>query len=138
MYLLDTNVIVELYRKQPHPSVIQWMNQTVQMNVPAYLSVLTLGEIQSGIRQLAPKDSDQAHLLAFKLQRIMESYADRILPIHAAVTLEWGNFLAIDKTVPIDALLAAQAKVYGLTLVTRNVKHIQAFNISFFNPFTEK
>ena len=35
----------------------------------------------------------------------------------------------------VDGLLAATAKVHGLTLVTRNVKHVHATGVAYLNPF---
>jgi len=135
MYLLDTNVISEIYQKVPNQSVMKWLEKTIDEDRLVFISVLTLGEMQKGIKKLEKNDPYHAEILAIKLQQIIESYADQTLPISGKVALEWGNLSALDKNVPIDTLFAAQAKVYGLTLVTRNIKHIQAFNISFINPF---
>ena len=49
-YLLDTNVISEFTKKEPHPAVINWFQQ--YQTEPIYLSVITLGEIQQGIARL--------------------------------------------------------------------------------------
>ena len=35
----------------------------------------------------------------------------------------------------VDSLLAATALRHGLTLVTRNVKHIARTGVSYLNPF---
>jgi predicted nucleic acid-binding protein len=37
----------------------------------------------------------------------------------------------------IDGLLAATAKIHGLSLVTRNTKHVARTGVSFLNPFTD-
>jgi predicted nucleic acid-binding protein len=37
----------------------------------------------------------------------------------------------------VDSLLAATAKVHGLTLVTRNTKDISRTGVDCFNPFVE-
>jgi predicted nucleic acid-binding protein len=49
-YLLDTCVISELVKKEPHPAVIRWMDAGDESRL--YLSVLTLGEIIKGITRL--------------------------------------------------------------------------------------
>ena len=49
-YLLDTCLISELTKKNPNPSVINWMN-SVNMN-DIFISVLTLGEVMKGILRL--------------------------------------------------------------------------------------
>lgn len=42
-YLIDTNVLSELRRKQPDPGVVEWFARHPAGSL--YLSVLTLGEI---------------------------------------------------------------------------------------------
>lgn len=49
-YLVDTNVLSELRRKQPQPEVVAWFAQRPRQTL--YLSVLTLGEIRKGIERL--------------------------------------------------------------------------------------
>ncbi len=41
-----------------------------------------------------------------------------------------------DQMPVIDSLLAATAKVHGLTLVTRNVKDVERSGVELINPFT--
>ena len=59
-YLVDTNVLSELRRKQPDARVVAWMEQRPAQAL--YLSVLTLGEIRKGIERLQG-DARQAALL---------------------------------------------------------------------------
>lgn len=48
---------------------------------------------------------------------------------------EWGR-LNVPRTIPvIDGLMAATAKVLGLTLVTRNVADVAGTGVSWLNPF---
>ncbi len=47
MYLLDTNVVAELRKKKPHGAVLSWLEKTPEESL--YVSVVTIGEIQSGI-----------------------------------------------------------------------------------------
>lgn len=50
-YLIDTNVLSELRRKQPDPGVVEWFARHPARSL--YLSVLTLGEIRKGIEGVA-------------------------------------------------------------------------------------
>lgn len=43
---------------------------------------------------------------------------------------------AIRNVPVVDGLLAATAIVHGLTLVTRNVSHVQGLGADVLNPFT--
>ena len=49
-YLVDTNVLSELRRKQPDARVVAWVEQRPAQAL--YLSVVTLGEIRKGIERL--------------------------------------------------------------------------------------
>ena len=63
-------------------------------------------------------------------------FADRILPVDASVADAWGRMYAIRNVPVVDGLLAASAIVNGLTLVTRNVSHVQGLGADLLNPFT--
>ena len=69
------------------------------------------------------------------LARLERDYADRILPITAEVAEEWGRFNVPDPVPVIDGLLAATARVHGLTLVTRNVGDLARTGVPLLNPF---
>lgn len=47
MFLLDTDILSTLRRRNRHPEVEQWLSG--QQTSDLYLSVLTVGEIQRGI-----------------------------------------------------------------------------------------
>jgi hypothetical protein len=57
------------------------------------------------------------------------------LPVDRAVADEWGRMAAKRPVSTIDALLAATAKVYGLTLVTRNVADVADLGAEVLDPF---
>ena len=90
-YLLDTNVLSELRRKQPHPGVSAWFAQRPASSL--YLSVLTLGELRKGIdgvqdeaRKLALSDWLQNELSLF--------FLGRVLSIDEQVADRWGLLVA--------------------------------------------
>ena len=49
--LIDTNVLPELRRKIPNPSVVKWLGQRPASTL--FLSVLTLGELRKGVEGMA-------------------------------------------------------------------------------------
>jgi predicted nucleic acid-binding protein len=133
-YLLDTNIVSELSRKKPNVDVINWIFAPGQRD-KLYLSCLTIGELQVGIIKLRKKDLKAAESLEIWLDTILTEYEDKILTINLETSGQWAELMSIDSTNAIDSLLAAQAKSMNLTLVTRNTKHFDMFDIKLLNPF---
>lgn len=63
--------------------------------------------------------------------------ADRILPVTREVALEWGRLSAVDPPPVVDGLMAATARVHGLTFVTRNVADVARTGAALLNPFDD-
>ena len=137
MYLLDTNVISQLSKRQPDPGVTAFINRANNAESPLYLSVITLGEINKGIARLTRyNDLQQAERLKQWYLRLKIDFADFLLPIDADTAVIWGEILAVtDDTNAIDKLIAASALQYGLTLVTRNTDHLIDTGAMCINPF---
>jgi predicted nucleic acid-binding protein len=133
-YLIDTNVIFELRKgKRADPAVVSWFAGLAEEEV--FLSVLTLGEIRRGIESIRRRDSASAAALESWLGRIADAHRDRIVLVDRAIAEEWGRINAPDPLPVVDGLLAATAKVAGLTLATRDTDDIARSGVSFFNPF---
>ena len=134
-YLIDTNVVSEGRKgSRCHPSVAAWFASVAAEDL--YISVLVLGEIRKGVELARPHDAAKATMLENWLDGFERHYPDRILPVDRAVADVWGRMNA-RRTVPvIDGLLAAQANVFGLTLVTRNMRDVEGLAERVLNPFT--
>lgn len=133
-YLIDTNVISELRKgKRANPGVASWFASLADEEV--FLSALTLGEIRRGIESIRRRDLAAATALESWLGRISEAHRDRVISVDRAIAEEWGRINAPDPLPVVDGLLAATAKVTGLTLVTRNTADIARSGVSFLNPF---
>ena len=132
-FLLDTNVISEARKPDGNPGVRAWL--AAVKGVDLYLSVLVVGEVRQGIARLRRRDPAQAGIYETWLARLREDYADRILPITVAVAEEWGRMNVPEPLPVIDGLLAATAKVHGLTFATRNTADLARSGVRLFNPF---
>lgn len=133
MYLLDTNVLSEIRKRTPHPSVASWF-EDVDADA-LYISVLVLGEIRRGAAMLEPRDPKRAFELHAWSEVLRTEFGDRLLDVDADVAWEWGTITAA-RTVPtVDALLAATARQHDLILVTRNTKDFDGIDIDLLNPF---
>ena len=132
-YLLDTNVISELQKPRPHPQVLDWYNAVPENAL--YLSVVTLGEIRSGIEQARHNKPESADRLEEWLGRLQRFYGRRILPFSAEISDLWGRMIAQHHHHLIDAQLAATALHHGLVFVTRNLSDIEGRGIETLNPW---
>jgi predicted nucleic acid-binding protein len=133
-WLVDTNVISELRRRDPDVNVRAWFAKRPATEL--YLSVLTLGEIRKGVEALT--DSGRRTVLREWLERELPAFfAERLLPIDAGVAHQWGQLLAeTGRSLPaIDSLLAATGLHYNLVLVTRNLKDVAGLPVKAVNPW---
>lgn len=135
-YLIDTNVLSELRRKNPNPGVLSWFTQRPATTL--YLSVLTLGEIRKGIEGLGDDERRMA-LLDWLETDLPAFFSGRILPVDAPVADRWGRLVAAaGRPLPaIDSLLAATVLAHDLVLVTRNSRDFSGLPLQLMNPWTE-
>lgn len=133
-YLVDTNVVAELARRQPDPRVVAWFKEVP--DAALHLSVLTIGELRKGVESQA--DGQRRERLRVWLENdIADWLGDRLLPVSAAVADRWGLLLAeAGRPVPaIDSLLAATALHHGLRMVARNEKDFSFPGLAVVNPW---
>ncbi len=64
-------------------------------------------------------------------------FEDRVLAVSLPVAAAWGRQQYAQPLPVIDALIAATARVHGLTVVTRNVKDFELAGVQVLNPFSE-
>lgn len=131
-YLLDTNILSELFKKNPEPKVTHWLKEAEQESL--FLSVLTIGEIRKGIERME-QGSRKARLIQFLEKDLPAQFEERILPIDLAVAETWGLLEAqASRPLPtVDTLLAATALVHNLTLVTRNIQDFAFSKLKLLN-----
>ncbi|MCD2176600.1 type II toxin-antitoxin system VapC family toxin [Rhizobium sp. C1] len=130
-FLLDTNIISIFSpdRKVPVPQrARQWMHAQGEAGT-LYLSAITIAEIEKGLRGLHRRGGvERARRLNGWLDMVIDTFADRILPLDGTVARHLGKLedaaLAKGHHPGLgDLIIAATAKAYGLTVVTQNLKH---------------
>lgn len=135
-YLLDTNVISELRKgDRANPSVVSWFAGVADEEI--FLSVLTIGEIRRGVESVRRRDADSAAALDSWLTRLNEIHRDQIVPVDRPIAEEWGRMSVPDPLPVVDGLLAATARILGLTLVTRNTSDVEGTGIELLDPFSD-
>ncbi len=132
MYLLDTNVVSELRKPKPHGAVLAWFEAIADTQL--HLSAVTVGEIQLGIELTREQDEAKALEIEAWLEMVAASY--NVLPMDSVAFRAWAQLMhRKSDTVHEDAMIAATAKIHGLTVVTRNVADFKAFGVPLLNPF---
>lgn len=128
-YLVDTNVIAELARKQPNAGVVAWASGVSSLTV----SVVTVDEVYFGL-SWRPNDRVRAWFERF-LQRHCE-----VVPVTEAIAIRagWlrGELRRNGETrTQADMLIAGTAQVHALSVVTRNERDFHGCGIPVLNPF---
>lgn len=135
-YLIDTNVLSELRRREPDANVVRWLQQRPVATL--HVSVLTLGELRKGIERL-PEGARKRALLDWLEVELPRFFAGRVLPLDARVADRWGHLLAqVGRPLPaVDSLLAATALTHDLVLVSRNLRDFQCPGLAVIDPWVD-
>ena len=134
-FLLDTNVVSELRKKQRcDAGVRRWFSEVAADEL--FLSVLVIGELRGGVERIRRRDSAAARALDAWLRRLEHAYQDHILPVTLEICDRWGRLGVEQPLSPIDGLLAATALQHDLAFVTRNVPDVARSGVDVLNPFS--
>jgi toxin FitB len=137
MYLLDTNIISELRKKErANAGLRRFFRQLANQEAQTYISVVTVGELRRGVDLIRHRgDLAQAGALEAWLQNLLDDYADNILDFGKEEAQIWGRLRVPHPENALDKQIAATALSYGFTLVTRNVRDFVQTGVILLNPF---
>lgn len=138
MILLDTNVISELTRPAPNPSVISWLDAQITEDV--YITAVTEAELRFGVAIL-PAGRRRERLESEVENMLREDFERRILPfdsdaarLHAEIA---ASRRAMGKPISYaDCQLAAIARCHGAAVATRNFGDFEHCGIDVINPWS--
>lgn len=133
MYLIDTNVISAARRPDKAPQVARWLAGRAEEEL--FLSVITLGEIERGIRRQESRNPAFAADLRDWVERTVLLFSDRILPFAAEDALIWGRLSAQIGHEGADLMIAATALARNAVVVTGNVADFRPTGVRLENPF---
>jgi predicted nucleic acid-binding protein len=132
-FLLDTNILSEVRKPRPHGGVLAWF--TAHHSAYFATPVIALFELQMGVEKLRTQDPYRAAGFEYWIARL--EAGDYVLPFDGAASRETARMLHKQPmSLMADAMIAAIAKVNGLTLATRNTRDFERFKVLLVNPFT--
>jgi predicted nucleic acid-binding protein len=136
-FLLDTNVISEWVKPQPHAGVIRWLAAADEDRV--FISVITIAEVRGGLERM-PKGRRRDRIAAWLSEDLVVRFEGRIVPVDMAIAQEWGVVVGLARGCGLnigimDAFLAATARKRGMTVVTRNVGDFRGLGVEVFDPW---
>ena len=102
----------------------------------AFLSVVTVLELEQGILLIERRDHRQGAMLRAWIENLLSlDFAGRILPVDLSIARRCAPLHVPDPLEDRDSLIAATALVHGMTVVTRNTAHFQHTGVALLNPW---
>lgn len=138
MIVLDTNVISEAMKPEPHPAVRAWLND--QAAETLYLSSVTLAELLFGIAALPV--GKRKDMLALTLDGLMGLFRDRVLAFDTDAARHYAELAVTAKTAgrgfpTPDGYIAAIAVSRGFIVASRDTAPYKAASVAVINPWDE-
>lgn len=140
MWLIDTNVVLEMMRRRPEPRVARFLDGAARDGL--MVSAVTVWEILNGIYRLG-RQSRRLDLAQRFEDIVSVVFENRVLDWTAADADACARIMeekrqrgeSLDHHLP-DAMLAASAASRGLSVVTRNTRDFRNTGVAVFNPWT--
>lgn len=136
MIVLDTNVVSEAMKPEPHPGVLAWLNE--QAVETLYLSSVTLAELLFGVAALpAGRRKDR---LALTLDGLMGLFSARVLPFDIEAARRYADLAVAARAggrgfpTP-DGYIAAIAASRGFIVASRDTAPYEAAGVSVIDPW---
>ena len=136
MIVLDTNVVSEAMKPEPHPAARAWLND--QAAETLYLSSVTLAELLFGIGALPT--GIRKDMLTLALGGLMGLFRDRVLPFDIDAARLYAKLAVKEKTggrgfpTP-DGYIAAIAASRDFIVASRDTTPFEADGVSVINPW---
>jgi len=136
MILLDTNVVSEAMKADPHPSVGGWLD--AQAAETLFLSSITVAELMFGIGTL-PQGRRKDKLTA-KLEGLLALFDARVLSFDIAAARRYADLAtkarAAGKGFPMpDGYIAAIAAAHGFAVASRDTSAFTAAGLTVIDPW---
>lgn len=136
MIILDTNVVSEAMKPEPHPAVRAWLN--AQATETLYLSSVTVAELLFGMGALPV--GKRKDMLAQTLDGLMRLFRDRVLPFDMDAARCYAELAVSAKAAgrgfpTPDGYIAAIASSRGFIVASRDTAPYEAASVTVMNPW---
>lgn len=135
-YLLDTNILSDIAKPSPSPTLLDWMEE--RHDEELHIASLTVAEIRRGILEKpAGKRRDQLEAWYSGPEGPQALFAGRILAFDVSAGLVWARLMAAGKAIgrprsALDTIIAAVAVANGCVVVTDNERDFEG--VGAINP----
>jgi toxin FitB len=136
MYILDTNVLSALRRRDRNVVVAHWAASIAARDL--YISAATINEIEHGIQRQKKRDPAHAEALTIWIAKVIAEFDERALPITVPIAQRWARISEKLGYEDLDLAIAATAMEHDLIVVTRNVRDFIRTGVSIYDPFEGK
>ena len=138
MYVLDTNVLSEIVKDAPAPSVAEWLKACPAEVV--FTTVICLSELLYGVRRL-PESRRRYRLEAALGSLFGEVLAGRVLTFGEAAAAAYADIRIARERIGLPVaqevgMIAAIARTAGATVVTRDETGFAGCGVPVINPWT--
>ena len=135
--LLDTNVVSEAMKAQPHAAVAGFLAR--QHLAALFIPSLVVAELRYGVARL-PHGQRQRRLETALEDFLQQGFDNRVLAFDAACAASYAIVRTVRETAgrPVavqDALIGAMALTHGATLVTRNTGDFDGYGLTLIDPW---
>ena len=128
-------MVSELRKPKPHGAAVAWLH-SLELS-QAFFSAVTFGEIQRGVeltRRQDPVKANEIEAWAAQLER-----TSQVLSMDAACFREYARLMHHrSDTLVEDAMIAATARVHGLTVSTRKERDFADCDLAVLRPFKQR
>ena len=137
MILIDTNVISELWKVEPDPNVLAWID--AQAIETLHLSAVTVAELRFGLATM-PEGRRRSIYQDRLEQEVLPAFAGRVLPFDLDASRAYAALMARARSEgrPIgraDGYIAATAVARALVVTTRDVEPFLAAGLQVVDPW---
>ena len=139
-WLLDTNVVSETIQVRPSRAVLAWIGR--QPDDLVAMSMVTLAELRAGAAS-NPNERRRSELTRWLEVTVASWLGERTLAVTLEILMDWLDVgyrlrrhgMPRD---PADLLIAATARVHGLTIVSRNVRDFAGTGVVIYDPWNDE